>query len=196
MKSTLFTLVLCAMILLTFACQDDDDTPAMADFDVSGEQLWAKCSVEFINTSSGATSYLWDFGDGNTATEENPTHTYISPGTYSVTLTASDPTIHDVFTQTIEVNQNITFEYNSYAYNYYACKSVITASGEGYVMGGSTSSQVGGGSKDVYLMKTNADGSMQWENTFGGSDDDMANVVLSADGVCTRWRLCIGRQYG
>jgi PKD repeat protein len=32
-------------------------------------------------------SWLWDFGDGNTSTEQNPTHLYLAPGTYDVSLT-------------------------------------------------------------------------------------------------------------
>lgn len=43
----------------------------------------------FINTSQNATSYLWNFGDGNTSTEEHPTHTYRDEGTYKVLLTAT-----------------------------------------------------------------------------------------------------------
>jgi PKD repeat protein len=35
-------------------------------------------------------SWLWDFGDGNTSTEQNPTHTYAADGTYTVTLTVWD----------------------------------------------------------------------------------------------------------
>lgn len=43
----------------------------------------------FTNTSFGnAVSYLWNFGDGGTSTEENPTHVYNLEGTFSVTLTA------------------------------------------------------------------------------------------------------------
>lgn len=47
--------------------------------------------VSFTNTSvGGGATYLWTFGDGSTATDMNPTHTYVSPGTYSVTLTVTD----------------------------------------------------------------------------------------------------------
>ncbi|MBK8847836.1 MAG: PKD domain-containing protein [Bacteroidetes bacterium] len=46
-------------------------------------------SVSFTNTSLFANSYLWDFGDGDTSTLENPTHQYNATGTYTVTLTAS-----------------------------------------------------------------------------------------------------------
>lgn len=42
----------------------------------------------FTNTTTGATSYLWDFGDGQTSTLDNPTHTYATSGLYVVTLTA------------------------------------------------------------------------------------------------------------
>ncbi len=49
-------------------------------------------TVSFTNTSSGATplTYNWDFGDGNTATDVQPTHTYEVPGTYSVKLSVTN----------------------------------------------------------------------------------------------------------
>jgi len=40
--------------------------------------------------TTGLTNWLWDFGDGNTSTDQNPTHTYTSDGTYTVSLTVDD----------------------------------------------------------------------------------------------------------
>ncbi len=47
-------------------------------------------TVNFTAQSPGATSYLWNFGDGNTSTQMNPTHTYSVGGNYTVTLTSSN----------------------------------------------------------------------------------------------------------
>jgi len=41
------------------------------------------------NLSTGADSYLWDFGDGNTSNEFEPLYYYQTPGTYTITLTAT-----------------------------------------------------------------------------------------------------------
>lgn len=50
-------------------------------------------NIQFTNTSVGATTYTWDFGDGSaTSTATNPTHTYTTAGTYTITLTASGGT--------------------------------------------------------------------------------------------------------
>lgn len=46
--------------------------------------------VYFRNSTEDATSYRWDFGDGNTSEEENPTHFYESVGAYDITLIASN----------------------------------------------------------------------------------------------------------
>ncbi|MFN8394769.1 MAG: PKD domain-containing protein [Bacteroidia bacterium] len=42
--------------------------------------------VKFFHEVPGAVSYDWDFGDGGRSTEANPTHTFLQPGTYQVTL--------------------------------------------------------------------------------------------------------------
>ena len=45
-------------------------------------------TIRFKNESVDADSYLWDFGDGATSAEANPSHTYTSPGEFDVSLTA------------------------------------------------------------------------------------------------------------
>lgn len=62
-------------------------------------------TVTFGNTSSGATSYFWDFGDGNTSTQENPVHTYLTTGTYEVSLTAVNICGSLTSTQTITIDE-------------------------------------------------------------------------------------------
>ena len=63
-------------------------------------------SVSFTNLSSNYESVLWDFGDGQTSTAENPTHTYAVNGNYTVTLTAitNAACIQEMETDNIVVN--------------------------------------------------------------------------------------------
>lgn len=60
--------------------------PVEADFTFSQQGFEAS----FFNSSTEAENYYWDFGDGNTSTEVNPSRTYAEPGVYMVCLTASD----------------------------------------------------------------------------------------------------------
>ena len=65
----------------------------------------APLDVQFTDKSTGTvTGWNWDFGDGTTSTEQNPTHTYSTPGTYTVTFTATNEVGSNVKTQTITVN--------------------------------------------------------------------------------------------
>jgi PKD repeat protein len=44
-------------------------------------------TVTFMDGSSGATSWLWTFGDGSISTQQNPVHTYPNGNAYTITLT-------------------------------------------------------------------------------------------------------------
>jgi gliding motility-associated-like protein len=70
-----------------------------------------KRSVQFLDSSIGATSRQWDFGDGQTTTVLNPAHTYASFGNYTVTLTVSDGTCTYKLQKLIKVI-NETANYN------------------------------------------------------------------------------------
>ncbi|MFQ5899950.1 MAG: PKD domain-containing protein [Thermodesulfobacteriota bacterium] len=54
----------------------------------------APLTVNFTGTGSDIdgwiVSYLWDFGDGSQSSQQNPSHTYNTPGTYTATLTVTD----------------------------------------------------------------------------------------------------------
>ena len=68
-----------------------DPTPIYADFVASPTWGMAPLTVVFSDCTIGdPTTWLWDFGDGQTDTVENPTHVYQKPGKYTVTLTASN----------------------------------------------------------------------------------------------------------
>ncbi len=64
---------------------------ANAAFTVDSLSGCAPLTCTFNNTSTGATSYHWDFGDLGTSTAPNPVHTYTASGNYSVTLIAYSP---------------------------------------------------------------------------------------------------------
>lgn len=70
----------------------------VADFDaVPADGIASDTNFDFTNNSSIINdptknpylSYLWQFGDGNTSTDLNPSYVYPNPGTYTVTLTAT-----------------------------------------------------------------------------------------------------------
>jgi PKD repeat protein len=68
-------------------------TPASTFMVEDEDNLLATIPVQFTNTSIGAFSYSWMFGDAanSTSTDENPTFAYSDPGTYTVSLTATSP---------------------------------------------------------------------------------------------------------
>ena len=59
------------------------------EFTISDINTPANTPVYFTVSEPAPTSQLWDFGDGTTSTEANPSHTYAAPGTYTVTYTAT-----------------------------------------------------------------------------------------------------------
>lgn len=70
-----------------------------------------RCETEAIaftnttNTFAAGTTYVWDFGDGDTSTDESPVKTYATAGTYAVTLTATNGFgCMDVFTQNVVIH--------------------------------------------------------------------------------------------
>lgn len=60
---------------------------SIADFHAANTTSWTGGgTVSFVNTSLNAASCLWDFGDGNTSTQKDESHSYSSEGNYTVKL--------------------------------------------------------------------------------------------------------------
>ncbi|MCY4675031.1 MAG: PKD domain-containing protein [Bacteroidetes bacterium] len=69
-------------------------------------------SVTFTANSSGSDplNYTWDFGDGQSSTATNPSHTYDQPGSYTVTLTLTNDAGSDSRTTVVNVNEENCFD--------------------------------------------------------------------------------------
>lgn len=96
-----YVIAICVSLGLLTSCEEEvypeagsiaDKTPPSAAFSATqGEGLndeWKTYS--FSNQSSSATDFSWDFGDGNSSSDFEPSNTYPGEGTYTVSLTASD----------------------------------------------------------------------------------------------------------
>jgi PKD repeat protein len=81
-----------------------EGTAPVASFTATPTSGSAPLTVNFTDASTGdTTSWAWDFGDGETATAQNPSHTYTTAGTYTATLTASNEVGSSTDTTTITV---------------------------------------------------------------------------------------------
>jgi len=95
---TIILLSSCAKPVARFMLESDDNR--------------APSKVVFKNDSEKAETYMWDFGDGNTSTEENPEHKYFLSGNYTVVLKAKKGKKESMTTQTINIDapQDCTVE--------------------------------------------------------------------------------------
>jgi PKD repeat protein len=106
MKHQLHVILLIAIVLGglipygTRAAPDDESgsgfivvtNPPVADFFTNTQSGSAPLLVSFSDRSRGSLplNYIWDFGDGSTSSEQNPTHAYTGNGRYTVSLTVTN----------------------------------------------------------------------------------------------------------
>lgn len=85
-----------AGLLILSGCKEDDfpvppaSTVPKFSYEISNDS-YAPATVSFTNESivpenAGTATFTWNFGDGKSSTEENPTHTYTEAGAYTVSL--------------------------------------------------------------------------------------------------------------
>jgi gliding motility-associated-like protein len=136
-----------------------------ADFTSTSTVFFNNLPITFENQSQNATSYFWDFGDGNTDTFTHPSNTYDTPGLYDITLIAYD---EKGCTDTIVKQLNIEEEWYIYIPN------TFTPDGDRFNNDfhvstvGIQSLQI-----DIYnrwgeVIFTSSDMNFQWDGTYLG----------------------------
>lgn len=86
-------------LLISSSCTKEDENNTKAVFSYVADGFM----VNFTNFSSNASSYEWDFGDGNSSTQRSPQHIYSSRGDFLVTLKALSNGIESSFTDTVVI---------------------------------------------------------------------------------------------
>ncbi len=133
---------------VTLTVQDDNGTSSVthtvsivqsqvtADFSsMNNVDCAAPLTVDFNNLSANASSYVWDFGDGSTSTDENPSHTYSNPGVYDVKLVAlsnvcgSDSVVKHSFVQITDTSQVIAIFPEAATDVYHCCRGMLYDNG-------------------------------------------------------------------
>lgn len=93
------------------ALSGGDDDPKLED-PIASFQLQVDATnflqVTFTNFSQNATSYTWDFGDGNSSTDESPVHTYAEGGSYTVVLTATNDAGSATKSEKVDLNDPLS----------------------------------------------------------------------------------------
>jgi PKD repeat protein len=112
-------LIFLAIVSIFFSCTKDSTPPAppappppaapVANFTYTGAGV-APSTVTFTNTSTNATSYLWDFGNNATSVEASPTYKYTAGGVYTVKLTATGAGGSNSTTKTVNITTPTTFK--------------------------------------------------------------------------------------
>ena len=92
-------LIVIGMIVLGRGCADSPTALFSADPTTGNAPLEVQFTDQSLPGSSEITSWAWDFGDTNTSDEQNPTHTYATDNTYTVSLTVTNAHGSNVMTR-------------------------------------------------------------------------------------------------
>lgn len=97
------------LVVTVLSCRSVDLTepepinkPSQSNFSASTRTGQAPLTIQFTHTGTDAQTFSWDFGDGARSSDRNPTHTYVTAGTYDVRLVCTgaagtDTTFRDNF---------------------------------------------------------------------------------------------------
>lgn len=111
--TTLLKLAMVALIATVgmVACDDEPAVKAPLAFFSAEPSADNSQMIIFTNESDGGDTYSWDFGDGMTSTDENPSNEYAAAGQYTVKLTATNAGGSDTHEEVINVTSAAGIEY-------------------------------------------------------------------------------------
>ncbi|MCK3685232.1 PKD domain-containing protein [Maribellus sp. YY47] len=122
----IWALLVLATAFFTACTDDDDPKDVKACFTFSPEEnIRVGDTVYFSNCSQEATEYAWNFGGSETSSEAEPFHVFTEPGSYEVSLVATNGSLQNKATSTIEVTADLAFIINAGSWS--GDKSTITA---------------------------------------------------------------------
>jgi PKD repeat protein len=174
-------------------------------------------TVTFSSSGSydadGTITYLWDFGDGNTSTDANPTHTYTTDGQFEPSLTVTDndgaTSVAPVPTITIAANQLPTAvangtpdKANLKAPLVVDFSSAGTADGDGTIVsyawdfGDGVGTSTANDPTYTYTAQGVYDVTLTVVDDKGGSDDTTITVTVNPDNVAPEVAITATPQFG
>jgi len=103
-----------------------NDSFPVANFTSNVTSGFAPLTVQFTDLSKNATSWNWNFGDGDTSTKQNPVHTFLAAGTYTVNLTVGNENGTNSKVATISVGSLSYYSVNGHYYNAVSVPEGIT----------------------------------------------------------------------
>ncbi|MBO9566212.1 MAG: gliding motility-associated C-terminal domain-containing protein [Niastella sp.] len=168
-----------AIVTITVTC------PLTVGFTPPDTTVAINSTVNFINTSAGATSYQWLLDDVPQSTTLNYSHTFPATGYYRVKLKATNGFCTDSVTRLVVVTNacvSETFQRTYGGQRSDIISDIRSTPDGGYIVAGRTGS-FGAGDEDGFLLKIDQLGAVQWSKTFGAArTDGFYRVILTSDG--------------
>lgn len=108
MKKNIQLLAIAAFFVAGFSSCTEDPVPPVAGFTYEPAEVSQYDDVTFSNTTTGASSYAWDFGDGESSAEMSPVHMFTTAGSFTVKLTATNEDGDNEMEETIVVTAPVS----------------------------------------------------------------------------------------